>query len=74
MQEQTKNSIERGDELPLIPEWEAASLLNCSVSKLAQDRRLGSGIDFIRYGKWVFYSLKALRDHLRAHTHEVIAV
>jgi hypothetical protein len=53
------------DELDLVDEQEAASILRCAVSTLQKKRVSGGGPIFVKFGRLVRYPRGGLRAHIR---------
>ena len=54
--------------MQLINEDQAAEYLGCSVSKLQKDRRIGSKIPYIKVGRSVRYTMKAIEQYIEERT------
>jgi hypothetical protein len=52
----------------LLTETEVAKIDNVSVAKLRKDRQRGVGIEYIRHGRLVFYTMRAILKHRRRNT------
>ncbi|WSJ19910.1 DNA-binding protein [Nocardia sp. NBC_01327] len=58
----------RGDTCELATPAEAAGFLRTTVAKLANDRYLGVGPRYVKYGRSVLYPWKYLRAFVDEHT------
>ena len=47
-----------------LREHEAAEIMNCSVQTLRNHRTTRRGVDYIKNGKTVLYSLKDIHDYM----------
>jgi hypothetical protein len=50
------------------PPQEAGTILQKSVNTLQKDRSLGTGPEFVKLGKSIFYPGDKLLDHLKQNT------
>ena len=57
------------DDLPvLVTPPELAQLIRTTTSCLAQDRYLGRGVPYVRYGRRILYRARDIRAYLDANT------
>jgi hypothetical protein len=61
-------AVTRADVCELATPAEAAEFLRTTVAKLANDRYMGVGPRYVKYGRSVLYSWKCLREFVDEHT------